>query len=214
MSELADLVIVGAGGHGRETLGIVQAINALTPTWNIVGFVADDPDVDCRVERLGHRIVGTSHWLATQTTRPAPHYVLGIGNPATRAQLDAQLTDAGLQAATLIHPAASIGPDNQLGPGVLIAAGAVVTTNVSLGRHVHLNVNAVVSHDCTVGDHCSLSPGTLLNGTVTVGERTMLGSAAVVTPQRTVGSDVTVGAGAVVVEDIPDAVTVKGVPAR
>ena len=59
----------------------------------------------------------------------------------------------------LIHPAATVASDNRIGDGVLLAAGARVTTNVTLGRHVHLNVNAVVSHDCVVGDYTTLSPG-------------------------------------------------------
>ena len=88
-----------------------------------------------------------------------PHYVIGIGSPAVRAKLDEQLTAWGRIAATLIHPAATVASDNRIGDGVLLAAGARVTTNVTLGRHVHLNVNAVVSHDCVVGDYTTLSPG-------------------------------------------------------
>ena len=38
---MRDLVIVGAGGHGRETLDIVEAINADALTWNFLGFVDD-----------------------------------------------------------------------------------------------------------------------------------------------------------------------------
>ena len=69
-------------------------------------------------------------------------------------------------AATLIHPAATVASDNRIGDGVLLAAGARVTTNVTLGRHVHLNVNAVVSHDCVIGNYTTLSPGSLVNGDV------------------------------------------------
>src|SRR4051812_48128286 len=36
-----DLVIVGAGGLGRETAEAVRAVNAVAPTWNLLGFLDD-----------------------------------------------------------------------------------------------------------------------------------------------------------------------------
>jgi serine acetyltransferase len=52
-----------------------------------------------------------------------------------------------------------------------------------------------------LGDYAKLSPNAALGGAVTVGARTP-------------GSGVTVGAGAVVLRDVPDGITVVGVPAR
>ena len=207
---MRDLVIVGAGGHGRETLDIVEAINAVAPTWNFLGFIDEGPGVADQLERRGARIIGTGpDGLAPDTA-----YVIGIGSSVVRERIDAEFTAAGLDAAALIHPTATAGADNRLSPGVLLAAGARVTTNVTLGRHVHLNVNAVVSHDCTVGDYATLSPGVHLNGDVTVGDRTFFGTGAIVTPQVTVGADASVGAGAVALADVPRGVTAIGVPAR
>ena len=51
---MTELVIVGAGGHGRETLDIVEAINAAEPTWTFQGFV-DDGEIN--EERLRRRVV-------------------------------------------------------------------------------------------------------------------------------------------------------------
>ena len=48
---MRELVIVGAGGHGRETLDIVEAINAVKPTWEFAGFVDDGKIIADRLER-------------------------------------------------------------------------------------------------------------------------------------------------------------------
>ncbi len=207
---MRELVIVGAGGHGRETLDIVEAVNAVEPTWTFLGFVDDGPEAPERIERRGAAVLGPIERLADHPTS----YALGIGASETRAGLDDQLTAWGAEAVSLIHPRASLGADNRLGPGVLLAAGARVTTNVTLGRHVHLNVNAVVSHDCVVGDHATLSPGVHLNGEVTIGDRAFLGTGAIVLPGCRVGHDALVGAGAVVTTDVAAGACVKGVPAR
>ena len=207
---MSELVIVGAGGHGRETLDIVEAINAVQPTWEFAGFVDDGATIADRLDRRDASLLGTTEILA----HTDPHYVVGIGSPAVRAKLDEQLTAWGRIAATLIHPAATVASDNRIGDGVLLAAGARVTTNVTLGRHVHLNVNAVVSHDCVVGDYTTLSPSSLVNGDVQIGTGVFLGTGAIITPGITVGDHAVIGAGAVVVNDVPSGVTVKGVPAR
>ena len=153
---MRELVIVGAGGHGRETLDIVEAINAVEPTWEFAGFVDDGEIIADRLER--RRSFAAWH---DRDHSPTPTRTMSSASahPQLRAKLDEQLTAWGRNAATLIHPAATVASDNRIGDGVLLAAGARVTTNVTLGRHVHLNVNAVVSHDCVIGDYTTLSPG-------------------------------------------------------
>ena len=205
-----ELIIVGAGGHGRETLDIVEAINAVEPTWAFKGFVDDDVELFTGlIDRRSAKLLGTTDALSADS-----RFVIAIGSSSVRAKVDARIMMAGCTARALVHPRATVGPDNRLGAGVLIAAGAHVTNNVTLGRHVHLNVGTIVSHDCVVGQYTSLAPGVILNGNVHVGEQVLLGSGAIVTPGVTIGDHAVIGAGSVVVRDVPEGVTVKGVPGR
>ena len=205
-----DLVIVGAGGHGRETLDIVEAMNENgSGDWNFLGFV-DDGEV--RADRLVRREAEVVETAALDPEKV--RYVIGIGNPGTRETVAGRLTLAGFVPAILIHPEASVGSDVRIAEGVVLAAGARLTTNVTLERHSQLNVGAVVSHDCEVGAFVTFSPGTLVNGECTIGDRAFFGTGAIVTPGLAIGADAKVGAGAVVLEDVPDGATVVGVPAR
>jgi sugar O-acyltransferase (sialic acid O-acetyltransferase NeuD family) len=204
-----DLVIFGAGGHGRETLDVVEAVNDGSSRWNFLGFVDDGEVREDRLARREAEVVQISE-LDPEKVR----YVIGIGDPATRQAVAEKMSLAGFVPASLIHPAASIGADVRIAEGVVLAAGSHVTTNVSLARHVQLNVGAVVSHDCEVGAFATFSPGTLVNGECRIGERAFFGTGAVVTPGLSVGADAKVGAGAVVIEDVPAGTTVVGVPAR
>ncbi len=205
-----DLVIVGAGGHGRETLDIVEAMNdAGAAQWNFLGFV-DDGEV--RGDRLARREAEVVE--VSELDPEAVRYVIGIGDPGTRETVAERMTLAGFVPAILVHPEASVGSDVRMAEGVVLASGARVTTNVSLERHSQLNVGAVVSHDCEVGAFVTFSPGTLVNGECRVGDRAFFGTGAIVTPGLKVGADAKVGAGAVVLEDVPEGATVVGVPAR
>lgn len=210
------IVVVGAGGHAREVLDIIDAINTAAegagraPVWRCLGVVADGHvDADA-LDRRGVPVLGGIEELAGLDA----DHVIGIGDGAARRRIDERLRDLPGSAAVLVHPSVTLGADVELAPGVVLAAGARITTNVRLGRHTHGNVAAVVSHDARVGDHVTLSPGSMLNGNVTVGDGVLIGSGAVVTPGRTIGAGAIVGAGAVVVDDIPAGVTAVGVPAR
>ena len=211
------LVIIGAGGHGREVLDVVEAVNAAAPSFDVLGLVADHADVEV-LARRGAVHLGSVDQLLDGALASVPRdavVVVAVGDPAARRSLADRIGSAGYAfAPPLVHPAASTGTDVRLGDGAVLAAGVRVTTNVTIGAHVQLNVSAVVSHDCVVGDHATLSPGVLVNGSVAIGEGAFLGTGAIVTPGRSIGAWVMVGAGAVVVHDIPAGVTATGVPAR
>lgn len=189
------------------------------PAFRFVGFVADAIDAEL-LARRGAPHLGPSGDLidVLRSLGPDAHHHFALGAGETRGLFDRRLREdapeLAARAATLVHPLASLGSDLRIAPGVLLAAGARVTTNVTLGRHTHLNVNAVVSHDSVIGDYVTLSPGALVNGSVTLGDRVFLGTGAIVLPGRTVGDDTVVAAGAVVTENLPANVTARGVPAR
>lgn len=214
---MQELVIIGAGGHGRELFATVKAVNAVSPKWNVLGFVDDDPAHPERVERLGTRILGGIDWLERSGRTggvTALHYALGIGTSSVRRSLSARADAAGLQAATIIHPTALIGPDVQLGEGVIIYERSSVTTNVRIGDHTHLNVRCVVQHDSVVGEFVQFSPGVFVNGDCTLGDDVFLGTGAIVTRGCEVGEGARIGAGAVVLDDVEPGVTAVGTPAR
>ena len=207
---MIDLVIVGAGGHARELLDIVEAVNAATPTFRFAGFLADEEAYPERSAARNATILGGVDLLSKLTGS----YVIGVGDLKARKRIDKVASKAGLEPATLIHPDAVLGSMLDIGPGCCIAAGAVLTTNIKMGRHTHVNVSASISHDCSVGDWCLVGPGARLAGNVSIGDGVELGIGAVVRPGIRIGDWALVGAGASVVSDVAPDITVAGVPAK
>lgn len=203
-------VIVGAGGHGREVLDLVEASGR---RGEFVGFVDDSALSTSASERIDARdahLVGDVAWL-----RSTLHgYVLGIGTSAARRDIVERLAGGAGGPITLCDPTSLVGSRSTLGAGVLLCARTVVTTNVTIGDHTHLNVGCVVQHDSMIGEFTTLSPGVHVNGDVTIGADVFVGTGAIVTRGCTVGDGAVVGAGAVVLTDVEPGSRVFGVPAR
>lgn len=210
------LVVIGAGGFGREVLDVIEAINhehamVGSPAFDVLG-VLDDSGVDDTllipydVKHLGP--IALLHDMPTTVG-----YVIGIGSPFVRANIDARFTDQR-ESPVLIHPSATMGARVEVGGGSVVCAGARLTNHIRLGRQVHVNLNSTVGHDATLGDYTTLSPLVAVSGKVTMGERVFVGTGAVVNPGVKIGADAVIGSGAAVLRNVDAGVTSVGVPAR
>jgi len=126
---------------------------------------------------------------------------------------DAVLNRYSCERISLIHPAIDM---NRVchGQNCLICDGTVMGANVNIGRHFTCRLHATISHDVTIGDYVYVSPGATVCGYATLKDGCDLGAGCTVLPYRSIGKNSIVGAGAVVTQDVPDDVTVVGVPAK
>lgn len=210
------LVVIGAGGFGREVLDVVESINASTvePAWEVVGVVDDNPSEEnlARLKRRNIEFLGSTDgpldWI-----NPA-RYVVGIGNPRVRRTFADRYDRANHRAATLVHPTATCGFDVEIAEGTVVCAGVRLTTNIRLGRHVHLNPNVTVGHDTTLGDFVSMNPASSVSGDCLIENAVLIGVGAVVLNRLRVGANAVVGAAACVTKPVDHGQVVVGIPAH
>jgi sugar O-acyltransferase (sialic acid O-acetyltransferase NeuD family) len=210
-----DVVIIGAGGFGRETLDVVEAMIADDPASVRVVGVVDDAPTDRNLQLLEERSVPLMGSVDALLRLPvAVQYLIGIGSPRVRASVASRLEETSRLAFTAVHPSATIGSRARLGRGSIVCAGAQLSTNVEIGRHGHVNPASVIGHDAKLEDYVSINPGAVVSGDVRVESGALIGANATVLQGLTVGANALVGASACVVRDVAPGMTVRGVPAR
>ena len=199
------LAILGASGHGKVVADVAELCG-----WDVAFFDDAFPDA----QRNGAwAIEGRTDELLQQADRFAG-VIVAIGHNRTRLAKLMLLRDRGFSIETLVHPQACVSRHAILEPGCVVFAGAVVNAFARVGEGCILNTLCGVDHDSVLGAGVHVSPGACLAGGVTVGEAAWIGIGASVRQLIRIGADVVVGAGAAVVSELPDNVTVMGVPAR
>lgn len=163
-------------------------------------------------EKAGTRVHGLEvRWLDEAAPEGA-QAVIGTGD-ADRGEVAVRLEAAGYSATTLVHPAAHVASDAQVGAGSIIGPAAVVGALAAIGEHAVLGRGALVGHHTRVGDLATLGPGANVGGNSTIERGGFLGMGVVVRDHVTVGAGAVVAMGAVVVKDVPAGARVMGVPA-
>lgn len=209
---MKDLIIIGAGGFGREVAWVVDRINAAAPTWDLLGFLDDDEDlqgamIDC------HPVLGK---IADAGRYANAFFVCTVAASKVREKIIARVREIlpAARFATLIDPSAVVSPLVSIGEGTIICANSVVTVNISLGDHVIVDFGCVVGHDATLRDFVTLYPSVKVSGMTTLGPCCEMGTGSQIIQFKQVGAYSIVGAGATVVKDIPEKCTAVGCPAR
>ena len=204
-----DIVIAGAGGHGKVILDILRA----SRQYNVIGFL-DANEALHGTTVGGAPVLGHLNHLPKLKKGGLAGAIVAIGDNRVRRSYAQKLAAAGLELINAIHPSAVVSPTATLGRNVVVAAGAIVCTEVGVADSVILNTAAVVDHECEIGEAAHVCPGVRLAGRVTVGEGATLGIGASVLPCLRIGAYATIGGGALVRRDVPPHATAVGVPAR
>ena len=209
-----DIVILGAGGFGREASLLIEEINASSGNrerFNLLGFI-DGDQAKWGQKLRGYKVLGD--WEALDKLPGGVAVICVVGDPAAKKRMVEEARARGREFVNLVHPGISVSGDNRIGKGVLINKGCLLTTNIRIGDNVSINPGCGIGHDAIIEDYTTLMWRVNISGSVKVGEGCLVGTGATVLQGKTIGNNSTIGAGAVVTKDFPEGSTLVGVPAR
>lgn len=203
------LLIVGAGGFGKEVLYWAKQIQTENNLWGEIGFIDDNPNVFKGLSS-NDKVVSTIEEYEPQNDE---YLICAIGNPKDKFRICDQLIKKGAKFTNLIHPTAVVAENAVLGTGVILAPYSIVSVNATIGNFVTLMSYSIIGHDATVGSGCTICDHCNVMGNVRIEDSVFLGGSAAILPNIHIQNNATVGAGSVVTRKVKDHTTVFGNPA-
>lgn len=203
---MKDLIIVGAGGFGREALYVALAMNNVDPQWNIKGFIDDNLEALDSV-RCDYQIIGK---ISTWVPKPNEVFAMGIASPKLKESISSMLKDKGAHFVTLVSPKVTIYPYSVIGEGCVITGN--IGDNSKIGNFVHI-AGSMIGQDSIIGDYSTTTGYANIAG-ATIGKRVFIGSHAMVLNHTTVGDDAEIYPGSMVIKKVKPGTKVFGMPAK
>lgn len=206
---MKDIVIIGAGGFGREVGWLIEDINNKNIEWNIVGFIDDNPNIQ-ETEINGYRVIGDVEWLKKQEL----YVVNAIGDPIIKKKVMDRIDGSKNKYPVLIHPSVICSNRVNFGEGSIICAGSIITVNIEIGKHVIVNLDCTIGHDAKIGDYSTVLPSVNISGFVKIEKCVSIGTGSAIIQGINIGNNTVIGAGSIVVKDLPPNCTAVGSPAK
>jgi len=207
------LILFPFGGNSREALLSVLAVNARKKTWDIAGFIDDDPATHGK-ECFDVKVLGGREVLK----RFSKAKVLAVpGNPDNflkrRDIIDSLKLDVD-RFAKIIDPSVTLSPDAKVGCNTILMSNVFISCGVTIGKHCVILPNTVVSHDGSIGDYCCVGSNVSISGNVVVGPMCYIGSGVRMKERITIKKRTLIGLGSNVISDIEEGVVAVGNPAH
>ena len=184
-----DIIIVGAGGFGREA------------AWTL----ADDDPALASGSIEGYPLLGTPEKASCD--HPGAAVFVAVGDNATREKVYRRLR--GHDFPVVIDPSAEVAPTVEMRHGTFVGPRAVISVGAELGKFVIVNARAGVGHDSKLGDFSQVCPGATLSGHTVVGEHAYLASNACTVPGVRIGARAKISAGLPVYANVGDGETLS-----
>lgn len=212
MAELKNIAIYGAGGFGHEVACILNKINAVEPTWNLIGFFDDGVEKGKPISHFGP-VLGNIDDLNAWDNSLA--VVLAIGNPAVVKLLANKISNEKIFFPNIIAPSVSFldRESVQMGKGNLILSNCLVSCDVKIGDFNIFNGFIPVGHDVEIGNYNVVMPSVNISGAVKIGDCNFFGVQSVVLQCLKVGNDTRIGANSVIIRNTKDGNLYMGNPA-
>lgn len=203
------LVIIGAGGFGREVLLWARDIQEKKTLWDEIVFIDDDLN-SLQGFNISNEIISTINDYVPQKN---DFLICAIGNTKVKKNICEKLSDRGGNFTSFIHPTAIVSENIKIGKGIMLGPFSIVSDNVEIGDFFTLNSYSVVGHDAVIKNYVTINAHCNVMGNTSLDDGVFLGGSAAIIPNVKIQENATIGAGSVVIRKVKKGTTVFGNPA-
>ena len=206
------IVLIGAGGFGREVASIIEVLNSIKPTYELLGFLDDSTEFSEGDSINGYPWLGGTNWILDN--KEDVYCNCTIANNEVKSSIQERLAGEGVKFETIIAFGGFIGPYSKIGPGCVLYGNVTISTNCTIGAGVVMNQSVNIGHDVVIDDYVTIMPSTGISGNCKIGAKASIGGHAFVIQGKTIGEGATIAAGSIVFNNVKAGTTVLGNPAK
>lgn len=209
---MKEIAIYGAGGFGREVACLLNKINEVKPTWELVGFFDDGIEKGKKVSHFGETLGGINDLNAWPSELSI---AFTIGDPKIVEELVSKVTNPNIQFPNIIAPTVYFAdPETfKIGKGNIIQKHCSFSCDVTIGDFNVMDGADVFGHDDVVGSFNTFMPAMRISGEVTIGNCNFFGVGSIILQQVKIGNNIRLGAGSVLMRKPKDGCLYMGNPA-
>tara|TARA_Y100001960_G_C14774755_1_gene882388 strand:- start:805 stop:1437 length:633 start_codon:yes stop_codon:yes gene_type:complete len=194
------LIIITAGSGSREVLLAIEEINRISPTWEILGFVDENPDLIGK-EIDGYPVIDPKKQKITNDV----YGICGNANGEIRERLSNEYIEKyKIDLATIIAPNVTIRKNFEVGPGSIIMPDVAISFDVKLGKGVFVLWKVLIAHHVRLGDYSTIFSCAKMTGKCTVGDFSTIGASSTINVGVNIGKNCFIGIGSLIYSDIID----------
>lgn len=207
---MKNLIIIGAGGMGRQVCLFASICSGYNKEYIIKGFLDDNPNAMEGFDGFPPVLGTVDDYIIQQNDI----FFNSIGDVVAKKRCINKILSRGGEFVTLIHPTAGVSKESIIGKGCMIAARVGIGTNTQIGDFCLLQDNAIIGHDVHVGDYCRVDCNVVLIAGVRLENDVCIHTSSVINHRVRIGEGATVGALSFVIRNVKPGTTVQGNPAK
>ncbi len=191
------LILIGAGGHAKSCLDIVNSISK----YKILGFI----DNHKKGTFENYKIIGSDTSLKSIKDKNKINIAITLGqikDYKKRKNIFEKVKKMGFKLPAIISKYAIVSKKSKIGEGSMIFNNALVNRGASIGFNSIINSFALIEHDVIIGDNTHISTRATINGNVEIGSNTFIGSGTVIKEGVSIGNNCVIGMGSLIKNNI------------
>ena len=207
MKKNKNLVVLGAGGHARPILEILEENFPSNKK-----IILDETfDANKKEKILGNLIFGNFKEIDSIKNKVI---FIAIGDNEIRSNIYNTLKKKKINTPNLISITSSISKYFKIGDANFINKKAFIGTSSKIGNNNIINSGSLIEHEVVIGNNNHIAPKSIIGGRVKIGNKVLIGMGSKILPGIKICSNTIIGAGSVVTKSILTPATYAGIPAK